>query len=157
EELLQKTFQEITYPDDLTASLGHLDRLQRGEIPSYSLEKRYIRKDGSVVWVEVSASIQRDPAGRPAYTIAIIQDISERKRLEGERRHAIEAAEAASRAKSDFLAHVSHEIRTPLNAILGMNELVLDTAITAQQRKHLTVVQSATEALLDMINDLLDF
>jgi CheY-like chemotaxis protein len=88
--------------------------------------------------------------------IAIMQDISERKRLEGELRQAMEAAEAASRAKSDFLAHVSHEIRTPLNAILGMNELALDTPVTDQQRKYLTVVQSAAEALLEVINDLLD-
>jgi PAS domain S-box-containing protein len=81
----------------------------------------------------------------------------ERKRQEAELRRAKEAAEVANRAKSEFLAHVSHEVRTPLNAILGMNELVLDTPVTEQQRKHLTVVQSAAESLLDVINDLLDF
>jgi PAS domain S-box-containing protein len=81
----------------------------------------------------------------------------ERKRQEAELRRAMEAAEAASRAKSEFLAHVSHEVRTPLNAILGMNELALDTPLTDQQRKYLTVVQSAAEALLEVINDLLDF
>jgi PAS domain S-box-containing protein len=157
EELLHKTFQDITYPDDLPASLDHVARLRRGEFPSYSLEKRYVRKDGTPVWVDLSVSLQRDAAGTPAYMIAIMQDISQRKWLEGELRRAIEVAEAASRAKSDFLAHVSHEIRTPLNAILGMNELALDTPVTDQQRKYLIVVQSATEALLEVINDLLDF
>jgi PAS domain S-box-containing protein len=157
EELLQKTFQDVTYPDDLPASLDHFDRLLRGDIPSYALEKRYVRKNGTPVWTEVSVSFQRDAAGTPAYMIAIIQDISERKWLEGELRQAIAVAEAASRAKSEFLAHVSHEVRTPLNAILGMNELALNTPVTEQVRKYLTIVQSSAEMLLAMITDLLDF
>jgi signal transduction histidine kinase/CheY-like chemotaxis protein/HPt (histidine-containing phosphotransfer) domain-containing protein len=89
--------------------------------------------------------------------IAIIQDISERKRLERELRRAMEAAEAASRAKSEFVANVSHEVRTPLNAILGMTELALDTPLSPQQQKYLTVIRSSGKALLDVINDLLDF
>jgi PAS domain S-box-containing protein len=171
EELLTKTFRDITFPEDLPASLDHLGRLVRGEISGYSLEKRYVRKDGTHVWVDLAISVQRDAAGAPAYLIAVVQDISERKRLEGELRQAKDASEvaaaaaqaaaaaaaAASRAKSEFLAHVSHEVRTPLNAILGMNELALDTPLTEQQRKYLTVVQSSAEALLEMINDLLDF
>src|SRR5262249_55437977 len=157
DELLRKTFRDITYPDDLPASLDRLGRLLRGEIPSYALEKRYVRKDGSPVWVNLAVSLQRDPAGTPAYVIAIIQDISDRKRLECELRRAMGAAGGASPAKSEFLAHVSHEVRTPLNAILGMTELALDTPLTEQQRKYLTVAQSAAEALLEMINDLLDF
>jgi signal transduction histidine kinase/ActR/RegA family two-component response regulator/HPt (histidine-containing phosphotransfer) domain-containing protein len=81
----------------------------------------------------------------------------EHKRQEAELRRAKESAEVASRAKSEFLAHVSHEVRTPLNAILGMNELALDTQLTDQQRRYLKVVNSSAEALLEMINDLLDF
>jgi PAS domain S-box-containing protein len=81
----------------------------------------------------------------------------ERKRQEAELRRAKEAAEAANRAKSVFLAQVSHEVRTPLNAILGMNELALDTPEMEQQRKYLIAIQSSAEALLDVIDDLLDF
>ena len=129
----------------------------RGELPSYSLEKRYLRKDGSLIWIDLTVSLQRDAAGEPAYAIAILQDISERKRLEAELRQAKEAAEAANRAKDEFLANVSHEIRTPMNAILGMTELALDTPLTEDQRQCLETVKSAADNLLGIINDLLDF
>ena len=88
EELLERTFQEITHPEDLAAELEQYPPLMRGELPSYSLEKRYIRKDGSLIWIDVTISLQRDSAGKPAYAIAILQDISERKRLEEESRQA---------------------------------------------------------------------
>jgi PAS domain S-box-containing protein len=81
----------------------------------------------------------------------------ERMRQEEELRRAKEAAEVANRSKSEFLAHVSHEVRTPLNAILGMNELVLDTPVTDQQRNYLTMMRSSAGDLLEMIDDLLDF
>jgi PAS domain S-box-containing protein len=81
-ELLQKTFQDITHPDDLAASVEPFTALMRDESPFFGLEKRYHRKDGSPVWVELFVSLQRNAAGKPAYAIAVIQDISERKRLE---------------------------------------------------------------------------
>src|SRR5271166_1416455 len=84
EELLQKTWQDITHPDDLAASLEQFLPLLRGEQPGYSLENRYVRKDGSPVWIDLAVSLRRDAAGTPAYAIAILQDVSERRRLEEE-------------------------------------------------------------------------
>jgi two-component system, sensor histidine kinase and response regulator len=157
QELLQRTFQDITYPGDLAVSIEVWRALLRGESPGVRMEKRYLRPDGSSVWVELVVALQRDAAGNPKYTIAIIHDISGGKRLEGELRQAKEAAEAANRAKDEFLANVSHEIRTPMNAILGMTDLALDTSLTDDQRHYLTTVKSAGEGLLGLIDDLLDF
>src|SRR5437762_6480220 len=157
EELVQKSFQDITHPDDVSMGVSALAALVGGQSPSLEHEKRYIRKDGSPVWGELFISLQRDAAGEPAYAIAVIQDISERKRLDEELRQAKEAAEAANRAKDEFLANVSHEIRTPMNAILGRTELALDTTLTDDQRQCLRTVKSAADNLLGIINDLLDF
>jgi PAS domain S-box-containing protein len=128
-----------------------------GETAEYSVEFRVRHRDGSYRWMLSRGVAVRDTAGRPIRFVGTRIDITARKAAEEALRQAKEAAEAASRTKSDFLAHVSHEVRTPLNAILGMNELALDTPLTDQQRKYLTVVQSSAEALLLVIDDLLDF
>jgi PAS domain S-box-containing protein len=110
EELLQKTSPAITHPDDRAASTDSLATLLRGESPLPGLEKRYLRKDGSLVWVELFGSLQRDAAGQPVYAIAVMQDISERKRLDTELRQAKEAE--AERAR---LAELGRDVGIALS------------------------------------------
>jgi PAS domain S-box-containing protein len=331
EEALRLRWQDVTFPEDLSRNSEHVAALLENEGIGRLVEKRYIRKDGSVIWGQLAISVQRDASGKPAYFIVLVQDVSERKRLdaelrtakeaEGERarlaelgrdvavalsrggtlrellqpcaeaavhfldaaftriwwlppgsnvlelqasaglythldgphsrvpvghfkigriardrrpvltnkvasdpnvsdpewarregmiafagyplvlndrvvgvlalfarkvlsedvlrtlesiagvialglerkrqevelRHAKEVAEAANRAKDEFLANVSHEIRTPMNAILGMTELTLETDLSEDQRQCLKTVKSAADNLLGIINDLLDF
>ncbi len=117
-------------------------------------EKELIRKDGSRVHVLNGLTALKGSRDR---SLCFVVDISTRKEAEAQLQAAKEAADQANRAKSAFIASVSHEIRTPMNAILGMTELVLDTALTSEQREYLRVVQGSAESLLAIINDVLDF
>ena len=76
---MTKTFADITHPDDLEQDLGAMRRMLAGEIENYSMEKRYYRKDGSIVWVNLTVSLVRKADGSPDYFISIVEDISARK------------------------------------------------------------------------------
>ncbi|MBA5874501.1 MAG: response regulator [Nitrospira sp. CR1.2] len=120
-------------------------------------EWTYIRKDGTRRTVLLNVTALREADGRITGYLGVASDITPLKRTAQELLLAKEAAEAASRTKSQFLANMSHEIRTPMNGVLGMTELLLSTALDTRQR-HLThTIQQSGEALLAIINDILDF
>jgi len=108
-------------------------------------------------WLLASRVAFRDATGRIAGIVGISRDITKHRQAELSLKGAKEAAEAASDAKSTFLATMSHEIRTPMNGILGMTELVLDTELTPEQRDSLELVKFSADSLLTVINDILDF
>ena len=157
EQLLAETFQNITVPDDLDTDLKLLNELVAGKRSSYQLEKRYVHKEGHVVWALLSVSLVRHGDGTPDHFIAQIQDISEQKRYERQLKEARREAEASDRAKSSFLATMSHEIRTPMNAVIGYSELLDSTELDEEQRLFLRHISTSGDLLLHLIDDILDF
>jgi PAS domain S-box-containing protein len=143
-------------PKEYQAALVEIFKQKlRDEAPAtYSVE--IVAKDGRRIPLEISSQLIYEN-GKPVGVQGIARNITERKRVELERRNAQEAAEAANRAKSEFLANMSHEIRTPLNGVLGMTDLALGTNLNEEQREYLTLVKSSGETLLTVINDILDF
>jgi two-component system, sensor histidine kinase and response regulator len=109
-------------------------------------EHRMIAADGRILWLATSLRITGVNES-PRELVGIMTDITQRKQAE----------EAAQQAKSNFLANISHEIRTPMNGILGMSELVLDTALDPDQREYLGMLKSSADSLLTLLNDMLDF
>ncbi|MGB0745218.1 MAG: ATP-binding protein, partial [Opitutales bacterium] len=99
----------------------------------------------------------RNGEGELIGTLSVALDISELKRTEGDLRHAIDQARAASRAKGEFLAAISHEIRTPINGIIGASELCEETRLDREQRNYIDTVLQCGETLLSLVNDVLDF
>lgn len=130
----------------------------KGQSDYYSVEFRIKRSDNQLLWIHTHGKVvERDAAGRAIRMTGTNADITMRKQSEEALRAAKEAAEEASRAKGDFLANMSHEIRTPMNGIIGMTRLALETELNAEQREYLGLVRYSADALLAIINDILDY
>lgn len=113
------------------------------------------RQDGTRIWVSENVRAVRDAHGRVRYYEGFILDITEQRRLADMERAKL-AAEAENRAKSQFLADMSHQIRTPMNAVLGLTALLFHTELSARQRDHVGKIRASSQALMSIINDLVD-
>jgi PAS domain S-box-containing protein len=125
DELLGMTFQDITHPDDLEADLAYVRRLLEGEIKTYSMEKRYFRKDHSLVWINLTVSLVRTPEGQPKYFISVVEDITQRKRADDAVQASEEQFRALVRASSDVVYRVSADW-TEMRHLQG-REFIADT------------------------------
>ena len=151
-ELVGQPYLELVHPDDHEKSMAAAESVMSGQ-PEHNFENRYQRRDGALVSMLWSANWS--PTHQIMFCVG--RDVTARKQMESELRRTKEAAEAASRAKSEFVANMSHEIRTPMNGIIGMTELVLDTKLEPEQREYLGMANSSAHALLGVIDGILDF
>ncbi|NBX20142.1 MAG: PAS domain S-box protein [Betaproteobacteria bacterium] len=122
----------------------------------HNTELQMVRKDGTLFWARVSARVFATPDHQNA-VLGVLEDITPSYEARQAIEHAHQQAEEANRAKSSFLANMSHEIRTPMNAIMGMSYLVQKTELTERQRGYLNKIQSSSQHLLGIINDILDY
>ena len=154
DEVIGAGIDGLIVPESLRSESSDLEtRVRRGEIVRVEVER--MRKDGRHIQVRLSAAAVH--AAADGALVALYEDISDRKAAEAAMREARDLAERVARARSAFLANMSHEIRTPMNAVLGFVELVLDTELAPEQRRALELVRTSSEALLTILNDILDY
>jgi PAS domain S-box-containing protein len=137
EELLQKTFQDITYLDDLNLDLDYVRQMLANKIQIYSLEKRYLRKDHSLIWINLTVSLVRTSDGSPKYFISVVEDISQRKQAEEAIRQlnvtleqrVIERTAQLAEVNQElraFTSTISHDLRSPLTTMKGLAQALLE-------------------------------
>ena len=158
------TYKAQFFPPDVQAEAARMpaaliagmlpERARPGEGPRN--EWTYMRGDGTSFPGLLNLSVLRDANGQALGFLVLITDLTQRKALEEQLRERTRQAEAATAAKSAFLAHMSHEIRTPLNAVIGLSQLLAPTTLDERQRMFVNHINAAGEHLLALVNDVLD-
>lgn len=148
---------ERLHPEEVDALRRELRRVFDGEVQRTSVEYRF-KAGEEWIWLEAHAMVAEvDARGRVTRLMGTQANITQRKQIEEKAAQTRLMAEQASRAKSEFLANISHEIRTPLNAIMGLNQLLLGSKQSDENRQWLQLMDDSSRVLLNLLNDVLDF
>ncbi|GAA6621780.1 PAS domain S-box protein [Scytonema sp. NUACC26] len=164
-QMLGYSQQELcgkNFTDYIFNNIGDLELYQEllsGVREHLDMERRILHREGRLVWAHLSISLIPGANGEPKFYLVMLEDITERKQTELKLVESKEAAEAGSKAKSEFLATMSHELRTPLNAIMGLSQLLQQEIVGSlndKQKEYISCIYDSGEHLLALINDILD-
>ncbi|MEO6457167.1 MAG: PAS domain S-box protein [Chloroflexia bacterium] len=167
QELTSMTFVEFTHPEDVEADLKLAGQILQGEIPSLTVEKRYLTKNQDIVWAQLSVALMRDKVGNIVYGLSMMEDITDRKRAEEERslllakeHEARTLAERAVRTQEELLSLVSHDLRNPVAVVKGVTQLIERRIARGnpldldQLSRDLTKLSEAADRMDKFIEDL---
>ncbi|NJM17864.1 MAG: PAS domain S-box protein [Richelia sp. RM2_1_2] len=174
QELLQLRFQQIIHPDDLQSDLTKVRDFLAGKTENFSMEKRYLCKDGSVNWVEITVSFVREANGSPKYFLSVVQDISGRKQAETQLQLRAQELEELNilltetttklrkrNSELDQFAYIaSHDLKAPLRAIANLSQWLeddLSTVLEAENRRYLELLRQRVYRMEALINGLLQY
>jgi PAS domain S-box-containing protein len=161
-ELIALTFQDITHPEDLSRDLSYLLRLIKGEITTYQTEKRYIHKNGKIIWISLTASIVHDENGLPKFFVTQVVDISEARSLFIELNAKNEVLTATSQdlegkinQLEEFNRIVAHNLRGPAGSIQMLTDMVIDADSDKDRLELLDMLKKSSITLNDTLLDLM--
>lgn len=160
EELRTLTYHDVTHPDDLPTDERLVDQCLAGEISSYTMEKRYVRKEGGTLWALLTVTLVRDTNGQPAYFVSVVDDISGRKQLEQDLRMRTEEVRATNEELESFTYSVTHDLRAPARAVASFSQILGEehsAQLDAEGRRLLGVVRNSAARMEQLIDDLLEF
>jgi PAS domain S-box-containing protein len=159
-ELELLTFRDVTHPEDLVKQLPYYEQCVRGEIDSYQLDKRYVKKDGEIIWVNMIAAITKDETGKPLHALIMAEDITEVKMAEKNRQHLEAQLRQAQKMEAigTLAGGIAHDFNNILGAIIGYSEMAIyDTEEGSMMRHNMEQVLKAGHRAKDLVKQILAF
>jgi PAS domain S-box-containing protein len=171
EELIKLTFADITHPSDLTIDLEYINQMLAGDLQTYSIEKRYIHRDRSIVWINLTVSLLHESTGEPKYFISFIEDISARKAAEEKLHHYAENLEEQINSRTKelkesnaeleaFANTIAHDLRAPLRAMQGFAQALIEDysdLLDSTGQEYAQRIIGASKRMDVLIHDLLNY